>query len=67
MLADWQRTCIGALLDDLKTSDRAGVTGPSTLTAQWAADSNELRYFKPGDVCTVRFEGLGSAEVTFAK
>ncbi len=24
-----------------------------------------LRYLKPGDVCRVRFEGLGSAEVTF--
>jgi 2-keto-4-pentenoate hydratase len=24
-----------------------------------------LRYFKPGDVCGVRFEGLGAAEVTF--
>lgn len=24
-----------------------------------------LRYLKPGDVCGVRFEGLGSAEVTF--
>jgi 2-keto-4-pentenoate hydratase len=26
-----------------------------------------LRYLKPGDVCGVRFEGLGSAEVTFAR
>jgi 2-keto-4-pentenoate hydratase len=25
-----------------------------------------LRYLKPGDVCGVRFEGLGAAEVTFA-
>ena len=24
-----------------------------------------LRYLKPGDVCGVRFEGLGAAEVTF--
>jgi 2-keto-4-pentenoate hydratase len=24
-----------------------------------------LRYFKPGDVCGVRFEGLGAVEVTF--
>jgi 2-keto-4-pentenoate hydratase len=26
-----------------------------------------LKYLKPGDVCSVRFEGLGAAEVTFAK
>jgi 2-keto-4-pentenoate hydratase len=26
-----------------------------------------LKFLKPGDVCAVRFEGLGSAEVTFAK
>ena len=25
-----------------------------------------LRYFKPGDVCRVEFEGLGAAQVTFA-
>jgi hypothetical protein len=24
-----------------------------------------LRYLRPGDVCSVRFEGLGEAEVTF--
>jgi 2-keto-4-pentenoate hydratase len=26
-----------------------------------------LRYLKPGDVCGVRFEGLGAAEVTFTR
>jgi 2-keto-4-pentenoate hydratase len=26
-----------------------------------------LKFLKPGDVCSVRFEGLGQAEVTFAK
>jgi 2-keto-4-pentenoate hydratase len=26
-----------------------------------------LKFLKPGDVCTARFEGLGSAEVTFTK
>jgi len=26
-----------------------------------------LKFLKPGDVCSVRFEGLGSAEVTFAR
>ena len=26
-----------------------------------------LKFLKPGDVCSVRFEGLGAAEVTFAK
>lgn len=26
-----------------------------------------LRYLKPGDACGVRFEGLGAAEVTFAR
>jgi 2-keto-4-pentenoate hydratase len=26
-----------------------------------------LKYLKPGDVCAVRFEGLGTAEVTFTK
>ena len=26
-----------------------------------------LKFLKPGDVCSVKFEGLGSAEVTFAK
>lgn len=26
-----------------------------------------LKYLKPGDVCSVRFEGLGTAEVTFTK
>jgi 2-keto-4-pentenoate hydratase len=26
-----------------------------------------LRYLKPGDVCGVRFEGLGDAEVTFTR
>lgn len=25
-----------------------------------------LRYFKPGDVCEVRFEGLGAAQLTFS-
>jgi hypothetical protein len=49
VLADWQRACVGALIDEMKDSDRAGLTVPSTLTAQWAGDSNELRYFKPGD------------------
>jgi 2-keto-4-pentenoate hydratase len=27
----------------------------------------DLKYLKPGDTCAVRFEGLGSAEVTFSK
>ena len=26
-----------------------------------------LKFLKPGDVCTVRFEGLGTAEVKFTK
>jgi 2-keto-4-pentenoate hydratase len=26
-----------------------------------------LKFLKPGDVCSIRFEGLGSAEVTFTK
>jgi 2-keto-4-pentenoate hydratase len=26
-----------------------------------------LRYLQPGDVCGVRFEGLGAAEVTFLR
>jgi len=26
-----------------------------------------LKFLKPGDVCSIRFEGLGAAEVTFAK
>jgi 2-keto-4-pentenoate hydratase len=26
-----------------------------------------LKFLKPGDVCAVRFEGLGSAEITFTK
>jgi 2-keto-4-pentenoate hydratase len=26
-----------------------------------------LKFLKPGDVCSVRFEGLGAAQVTFAK
>jgi 2-keto-4-pentenoate hydratase len=26
-----------------------------------------LRFLKPGDTCGVRFEGLGAAEVTFAR
>jgi 2-keto-4-pentenoate hydratase len=26
-----------------------------------------LRYLKPGDICGVRFEGLGAAEVTFVR
>ena len=26
-----------------------------------------LKFLKPGDVCSVRFEGLGVAEVTFTK
>jgi 2-keto-4-pentenoate hydratase len=25
-----------------------------------------LRFLKPGDMCGVRFEGLGAAEVTFS-
>ncbi len=26
-----------------------------------------MRFLKPGDTCTARFEGLGAAEVMFAK
>jgi len=26
-----------------------------------------LKYLQPGDVCGVRFEGLGAAEVTFTR
>jgi 2-keto-4-pentenoate hydratase len=25
-----------------------------------------LRYFKPGDVCEVKFEGLGAAQLAFS-
>jgi 2-keto-4-pentenoate hydratase len=39
-----------------------GVTaGQLVTTGSWTG----LRFLKPGDHCTVRFEGLGSAEVSF--
>jgi 2-keto-4-pentenoate hydratase len=43
--------------------DRGGVRVGQFVTC---GSYTGLRYLKPGDVCRVRFEGLGSAEVTFA-
>lgn len=44
--------------------DRGGVRAGQFVTC---GSFTGLRFLKPGDVCTVRFEGLGSAEVTFTK
>lgn len=48
-LADDQRPCINLLLAEMKDGDRAGITIPSVITAKWAGDAHELRFFKPGD------------------
>jgi 2-keto-4-pentenoate hydratase len=42
--------------------DKGGVSAGQFVTC---GSYTGLRYFKPGDVCGVRFEGLGAAEVTF--
>ena len=42
--------------------DQGGVRAGQWVTC---GSYTGLRYLKPGDVCVVRFEGLGQAEVTF--
>ena len=42
--------------------DKGGVRAGQFVTC---GSYTGLRYLKPGDVCAVRFEGLGSAEVAF--
>jgi 2-keto-4-pentenoate hydratase len=42
--------------------ERGGVRAGQFVTC---GSCTGLRYLKPGDVCGVRFEGLGAAEVTF--
>jgi len=43
--------------------DAGGVKAGQMVTC---GSCTGLRYLKPGDVCDVRFEGLGAAEVTFS-
>jgi 2-keto-4-pentenoate hydratase len=44
--------------------DKGGVRAGQFVTCgSWTG----LRYLQPGDVCGVRFEGLGTAEVTFTR
>ena len=44
--------------------DRSGVRAGQFVTC---GSCTGLRYLQPGDVCGVRFEGLGEAEVTFTR
>jgi 2-keto-4-pentenoate hydratase len=44
--------------------DKGGVRAGQFVTC---GSCTGLRYLKPGDVCGVRFEGLGAAEVTFTR
>jgi 2-keto-4-pentenoate hydratase len=44
--------------------DQGGVRAGQFVTC---GSYTGLRFLKPGDVCGVRFEGLGSAEVTFSR
>ena len=44
--------------------ERAGVRAGQFVTC---GSCTGLRYLQPGDVCGVRFEGLGAAEVTFTR
>jgi 2-keto-4-pentenoate hydratase len=44
--------------------DQGGVRAGQFVTC---GSYTGLRFLKPGDVCGVRFEGLGSAEVTFTR
>jgi 2-keto-4-pentenoate hydratase len=50
-----------ALVDMMRTT--VGVTAGQFVTC---GSHTGLRYFKPGDVCEIRFEGLGSAQLTFS-
>jgi 2-keto-4-pentenoate hydratase len=50
-----------ALVEMMRTT--VGVTAGQFVTC---GSVTGLRYFKPGDVCEVRFEGLGSAQLTFS-
>jgi 2-keto-4-pentenoate hydratase len=43
--------------------DQGGVRAGQFVTC---GSYTGLRYLKPGDVCGVRFEGLGAAEASFA-
>jgi 2-keto-4-pentenoate hydratase len=49
-----------ALVEMMRTT--TGVTAGQFVTC---GSHTGLRYFKPGDVCAVRFEGLGSVHLTF--
>lgn len=44
--------------------DKGGVRAGQFVTC---GSFTGLKFLKPGDVCAVRFEGLGAAEVTFSK
>ena len=44
--------------------DKGGVRAGQFVTC---GSFTGLRFLKPGDVCGIRFEGLGAAEVTFTK
>jgi 2-keto-4-pentenoate hydratase len=44
--------------------DKGGVRAGQFVTC---GSFTGLKFLKPGDVCAVRFEGLGAAEVTFTK
>ena len=44
--------------------ERGGVRAGQFVTC---GSCNGLRYPQPGDLCGVRFEGLGAAEVTFTR
>jgi 2-keto-4-pentenoate hydratase len=50
-----------ALVEMMRTT--AGVRAGQFVTC---GSFTGLRYFKPGDVCEVKFEGLGAAQLTFS-
>ncbi|MBR1153378.1 2-keto-4-pentenoate hydratase [Bradyrhizobium sp. JYMT SZCCT0428] len=50
-----------ALVEMMRTT--TGVSAGQFVTC---GSCTGLRYFKPGDVCEVRFEGLGAAHLTFS-
>ena len=49
-MSDDQRACIRNLVDALKDADKATITVPSVVKADWGGISTELRILRDGDV-----------------
>ena len=50
VVSDDQRACIRNLVDALKDADKATITVPSVVKADWGGISTELRILRDGDV-----------------